>query len=241
MVATVARLSVVESRKYVDTRAARWVVASLGAAAGLVAIGVVASAGEAGSTVADVLQGMQLFTSLAASIIGILGMTGDWAHGVTTTYFPLVRSRSHVYGAKILAAVVVSGAFLLGTLIAATLITWLFGVGTGRPMAVGAVGPAMAVASGATFLGVVFGSGVAAVVRRAAFSLVVVIGLTVAVNAAVLTVVPVAWQGVLSTLTPLAAFAPDGAPAASDVLGSLLLWYVAPLVIGWRIAVRAEA
>lgn len=237
------RLAHVEVRKFVDTRASRWILVSLGVVATVMAVGAVAIGHGASATAnfTEVVAGMQMFTALAAALIGILGMTGDWAHGVTTTYFPLVQRRSYIYAAKLGAALLVCAVMFLATIAAALAAVGIYRVTTGGAVRFDDAVATIGLSAVSTLLGVVFGIGVAAVIRRVALSIVAVIGLTVGVNVAVLGFVPQAWQGVLSTLTPLAAFAPVDKPAAYEVLGSLLVWYVIPILAGWRIAERAEA
>lgn len=237
------RLVHLECRKLVDTRSSRWVLACLGLLSVLGAVAALAGTGsEQTLTFSAVLVAMLSPLALAMAVLGVLGMTGDWAHRVTTTYFPLLRSRSEVYAAKVLATLIVSALLLGALLVAALLLLAVVGL-TGRAVAVSGVGEAIGLAAVTSLLGTGFGLGVAAVVRRLALSLVLIVVLTLGVNALAFTLLPVGLQPVFSTLTPLVLLgAPeDAGVAAWQVLASCLLWYVLPLVAGWRIAGRVEA
>ena len=193
--------------------------------------------------VSGVIGAMQAPMALAMAVIGILGMTGDWNHRVTTNYFPLVRSRTAIYLAKICATLIMSGILLAVLAAAGPLVLGLVSLADGQSVSLSGLGDALRIAGGVSLLGTVFGLGVAAVVRRFALSLVLVFLLTIGVNGLVLTLLPETVQPVFSTLTPLVLLGDAGESpvAAWQVLCSLVLWYVAPLVAGWRIATRVEA
>lgn len=238
------RLLHVELRKLVDTRASRWVLISMGALGlGIATLAALAAEPLGPLRVTGVIGAMQSPMALAMAVIGILGMTGDWNHRVTTNYFPLVRSRTAIYLAKICATLIMSGILLAVLAAVGPIVLGLVSLANGQEVSLSGLGDALRIAGGVSLLGTVFGLGVAAVVRRFALSLVLVLLLTIGVNSLVLTVLPETLQPVFSTLTPLVLLGDPGENpvAAWQVLCSLALWYIAPLAIGWRIAERSEA
>lgn len=238
------RILYLEFRKLIDTRASRWVLGSLGVLALTVAaLAALAFSSDGTMTFEYVIGAMQSAMALAMAVIGIMGMTGDWTHRVTTNYYPLVRSRTLIYAAKICATLLMSGA-LLGLLFLATLsILGIFSVSRGQQVSLSGLGEGMAVAGFVTLLATVFGIGVASIVRKLALSLVLVVLLSVGINSVALTVLPEILAPVFSTLTPLILISPpEGESVAGwQILSSVLLWYIVPLFAGWKIAQRVEA
>lgn len=239
-----ARLVHVELRKLVDTRASRSVLLSTTTLALAVALlGTLGRESDGPLEAASVIGAVQAPMALAMAVIGILGMTGDWDHRVTTTYFPLVRSRTAIYVAKICATLIMSGILLVALALASLVVLGVVGLTSGAAVSLPGLGGALLAAGGASLFGTVFGLRVAAVVRRSALSLVLVVLLTIGINGVVLTLLPEDLQPVFSTLTPLVLLGDADGPAVAawQVVCSLALWYVAPLGAGWRIAARVKA
>jgi ABC-2 type transport system permease protein len=98
------RLSWVELRKMVDTRAGFWLLAVVGAiAVGLVIL--VLAVGDAPDKNLESLFGFAVFgTSVLLPIVGILAVTSEWSQRTALATFTLVPSRERVLVAKVLAA-----------------------------------------------------------------------------------------------------------------------------------------
>lgn len=231
------RLTRVELRKLVDTRAGFWLLASTGLLT--VAVAVIAALVLEGEdqSLLNLLAVTVQPASILMPVAGILLVTSEWSQRTAITTFALVPDRARVLTAKALAGVTVAvAAFALCVVIALV----------------------VAVAFDATSMSLS-----AALIGQALFSVVVPMVAGVAFGAALLAsapaivasfVLPTAWAAIGSihalhdaarwldqtrTMTPLLEESLSGIQWAR-VGTSLALWLLLPLAIGtWRI-VRSD-
>ncbi|EXG80121.1 ABC transporter permease [Cryptosporangium arvum] len=105
---SLGRLTLVELRKMSDTRAGRWLLASIA----LVVVGLVTVRVFAGSAETRDAEEFLAFAtggvSLLLPVLGILSVTSEWGQKTVLTTFALVPRRSRVITAKLLAAVAIT-------------------------------------------------------------------------------------------------------------------------------------
>jgi ABC-2 type transport system permease protein len=102
------RLTLVELRKAVDTRAGFWLQFTVVALTLLVMIVFAAVGHDGDRTFAQFLNASVQPASILLPIVGILLVTSEWSQSTTLTTFALVPQRSRVIVAKLLAAVALS-------------------------------------------------------------------------------------------------------------------------------------
>jgi ABC-2 type transport system permease protein len=115
------RLTEVELRKMVDTRAGSWVllVVQLLAVAVMTLMLLTASADQ--QDFAHLFAATTLATSFLLPVLGILSVTGEWSQRTGLTTFALVPRRERVIGAKLAAAVALTLATVAVCLACATI------------------------------------------------------------------------------------------------------------------------
>ncbi|SHN29244.1 ABC transporter permease [Cryptosporangium aurantiacum] len=105
---SMGRLTLVELRKMADTRAGRWLLASVG----LIVVGLVTVRVFAGPSDTRTLENFLTFAtggvSVLLPVLGILAVTSEWNQRTALTTFALVPRRHRVLTAKLLAAVVIT-------------------------------------------------------------------------------------------------------------------------------------
>jgi ABC-2 type transport system permease protein len=114
------RLTRVELRKMVDTRAGFWLLLSIQLMAVAVVTLVLASGGEDQRNFATFLDVTLFATSFLLPVLGILAVTGEWSQRTALTTFALVPQRERVIAAKLAAAVVLTLASVAVCLVCAT-------------------------------------------------------------------------------------------------------------------------
>lgn len=237
------RLTRVELRKSVDTRAGRWLLGiiaglSLVLTIGLVLVGEFVDDAEGG--VLGLLAVQQLPVGFLLPVVGILAVTSEWSQRTAMTTYALVPDRSRVTLAKIGAAALLALLVGLITLAVSVIGGGVIGLlgGDAQWSAVdGQVWPQMLLFTVINVLvGVAFGLAFAN--TAVAIVLYFVIPLAFGLIGGLLGFLVPSVQTVLSwidlnqTSTPLFFEAADGKQWAQ--LGvSLLLWLVLPMVIGW--------
>ena len=230
-----SRLSLVELRKTVDTRAGFWLLAVVG----LIAVGIVIAmlaAGDASDKhLAPLFSAAVGVTGVLLPIVGILAVTGEWSQRTALTTFTLVPERWRVMVAKVLAG------FALGLLATvACLLAAVVGnvvAGGDWSFSLSALGSgalySMIVMLGGFALGLLFLSSPLAIVMY--FVLPIVFGiLTELIDA-----IPADWLETGRTYEPLI----DNAMAAGDwarLATSCALWIGLPLLLGALRLRRAE-
>jgi ABC-type transport system involved in multi-copper enzyme maturation permease subunit len=115
------RLSGVELRKMVDTRAGFWLLLIVGLLAAVI-VTVTAIWGSAeDQNLAEMFRGALWVVSLILPVLGILAVTSEWSQRTALTTFSLVPGRERVIGAKIIAGVGLTFAAVVVCLVVAAI------------------------------------------------------------------------------------------------------------------------
>lgn len=116
---SMGRLTLVELRKMADTRAGRWLLASVG----LIVLTLVTVRVFAGSADDRNVENFLAFAtggvSVLLPVLGILAVTSEWGQRTALTTFALVPRRSRVITAKLLAALVITVMSVAATIVVA--------------------------------------------------------------------------------------------------------------------------
>ena len=232
------RLTRVELRKMVDTRAGFWLqVATVALTVAVVAVRCVV--GDAGDhTLQSVLYAGQQPANILLPVVGILLVTSEWSQRTGLITFALVPVRSRVLSAKLLASVVlalVMWALCVAIVFAAVA---LAGPGEGAwSSAAPLVGQSAVYLTTAMIIGVAFG----AVLLASAPAIVANFALPTACAA-------LASLPVFAGVAPWLDYARGISPMGEEVLSAsqwahagtaLVVWMLIPLLVGaWRITRR---
>ena len=115
------RLSAVELRKMIDTRAGFWLLLIVGLLAAVI-VTVTAIWGNAeDQNLAEMFRGALWVVSLILPVLGILAVTSEWSQRTALTTFSLVPGRERVIGAKIIAGVGLTFAAVVVCLVVAAI------------------------------------------------------------------------------------------------------------------------
>ncbi|MBO2462520.1 ABC transporter permease subunit [Actinomadura violacea] len=109
---TLGRLTAVELRKMVDTRAGRWllVLIALSAVAMMPVVLYAAPADE--QSLGQLFAASQIGVSLLLPVLGIMSVTSEWSQRTALATFTLVPERSRILTAKLLGGACLAGAFV---------------------------------------------------------------------------------------------------------------------------------
>ncbi|WP_426511875.1 ABC transporter permease [Dactylosporangium sp. McL0621] len=221
-------LMLVELRKTVDTRAARWLLAAVAVLA------VAAPAVPAGPrTFPALAAAAQLPVSILLPVLAVLSVTSEWSQRTALVTFALVPGRWRVVLAK-LAAVVVLGAAGAGFALAAALVLC-----AGRG-ASAAVAGQLVLVDLATML-CAFGFGLLLLASPAAIAAYYVVPIGWAAAGRLMPALEPAarWLDLSRTRMPLAE-AGVGAAEWARFAASAALWVAAPILLGLVRTARAE-
>ncbi|MGK5676082.1 ABC transporter permease [Micromonospora sp. URMC 106] len=236
------RLTGVELRKLVDTRAGLWLLVTIGLLAAALVVVQLIWAPDAEQTFANFFLSTLLPVGLLLPVLGILSITSEWSQRSALTTFALVPRRGRVIAAKLAATVLAALASVLVSLAVAA-------VGTLVAGATGGAGTWHF--EGALLLhAVVFQ--VANVLMGAGFGLLLLNTPLAIVGYLLLPTLwsilgglirplhgPAGWLDTSRTMEPL--FTPDVTAGQWARLGvSLLVWLVVPLVAGLVRTLRRE-
>lgn len=100
---SMARLTAVELRKAVDTRAGLWLVVSIAAITIVVVALQIAFGGQEQRTLHAMIVNTQLPVGLLLPVLGVLSVTSEWSQRTALSTFTLVPGRLRVIAAKALA------------------------------------------------------------------------------------------------------------------------------------------
>jgi ABC-2 type transport system permease protein len=115
------RLSAVELRKMIDTRAGFWLLLIVGLLAAVI-VTVTAIWGSAeDQNLAEMFRGALWVVSLILPVLGILAVTSEWSQRTALTTFSLVPGRERVIGAKVIAGVGLTFAAVVVCLVVAAI------------------------------------------------------------------------------------------------------------------------
>ena len=233
---SMGRLTAVELRKMVDTRAGFWLQLAV-ATLTVVVVVVVAIVGHArDQTLREMLSAALMPSSVLLPVVGILLVSSEWSQRTAPITFALVPQRSRVLAAKVIASLVLSlvaFAFCLAMAVVGTAIaspgiehTWSLPAGllgqSALSLATGMVG------------GVAFGAALLSSAPAIVLSFVLPLGW--AAVGSIHALEPAArWLDGTRSLSPLTEHLLSGTEWARAGT-TLALWMLLPLAIGlWRI------
>src|SRR5262245_46682388 len=122
----IARLSRVEGRKVLDTRAGLWL--SIAIVLGALASTSVAQATADSPVMFDLLGNAGLVVSGLVPILGILLVTSEWSQRTGLTTFALAPQRDRVIWAKVVASLAIGAAAAVACLVAALIAALIGGI-----------------------------------------------------------------------------------------------------------------
>lgn len=231
---SMARLTAVELRKMVDTRAGFWLPFAI-AAIVLITVIISALAGAtSGHTTRHIFRNSIQPASFLLPVLGILLVCGEWTQNTTLTTFTLVPSRARVIGAKILASVVMSAIALIVCLLLSELagLTLADAPGGAGGVSLAVIGQTLFALAAAMITGIGFG----AAILLSAPAIVAYLLLPTVWDALASSIhalhTPYRWLDTANTFTPLAEHAASATEWARAGT-SLALWMLVPLAIGW--------
>jgi ABC-type transport system involved in multi-copper enzyme maturation permease subunit len=150
-----ARLTRIELRKSVDTRAGRWLLVLVALVALAAAVIVAVTGQDSGHTFRNVLGDTSELTAILLPVLGVLLVSSEWSQHTALTTFTLVPRRARVVTAKAAAGVLLAlAATVVCTAVAAAV---LVAVGHGPAGAAAAIGLALVFQALNLLLGVGFG------------------------------------------------------------------------------------
>ena len=233
----------VELRKSADTRAGRWLLAAIAAAALLVAgLQLFFDDGVDGSF-AYFFTASQFPVGLLLPVLGILLVTSEWSQRTAMTTFALVPVRSRVLAAKVLAAAVLAVLGVVATVVVsavATALTPAFtDLGSGWELSGAQLGQVLLVQVVSVLVGVAFGM----LLLSSPLAIVLYFLLPTVVTILVNTVGALDWVrnwlDLSTTTLPMYEGTLEGQGWA-QVGTSVALWLLLPLVLGWLRIERSE-
>ncbi|MFE9691518.1 ABC transporter permease [Micromonospora sp. NPDC005806] len=118
---SLARLTGVELRKLIDTRAGRWLLITIGLVAAAIVTVQLFVLEDAEQTFTAFFAPSLFPTGLLLPVLGILSITGEWSQRTALTTFALVPRRERVVTAKLAAVVLAALASVLVSLAVAAL------------------------------------------------------------------------------------------------------------------------
>lgn len=227
------RLTLVELRKAVDTRAGFWLLLTIALLTVLVLVLLAATADSFDAQ--DAVSLSMAPTSLLLPIVGILLVTSEFSQRTALTTFALVPSRLRVMAAKLLAAVVLAAGAAAICLVGAAVAT---GIGGGDGSLTSSMA-AEAVAYGLLNVAMGFGFGVLLL----SSPLAIVLSFVVPIAWGILVEAVHGLHGVrdwLDTGTTWQALIDQGGAHWGRVLVSAAVWIGLPVAIGLARLHRAE-
>ncbi|MEV7988888.1 ABC transporter permease [Micromonospora sp. NPDC085948] len=115
------RLSAVEVRKLVDTRAGRWLLITIGLATAVIVTLQLIYAKDADQTLLNFFVPSLLPVSVLLPVLGILSITSEWSQRTALTTYALVPRRERVVVAKLIAVSLTALASVLTSLAVAAI------------------------------------------------------------------------------------------------------------------------
>ena len=239
---SMARLTAVELRKLVDTRAGRWLLITIGlVAAGIVTLQLL-YAPDAEQTFAEFFVPSLLPVGVLLPVLAILSVTSEWSQRTALTTFALVPRRERVIAAKLVAVVLAALASVLTSLALAAVGTLVAGAtgGAGTWRFDGMLIVHAAVFQVATTL---IGAGFGLLLLHTPLAIVSYLVLPIVWSILGGLVRPLhragEWLDTNRTMEPL--FTPELTSGQWQRLAvSLLVWLVVPLVVGLVRTMRRE-
>ncbi len=244
---TLRRLTGVELRKMLDTRAGFWLMASIGISALLATVAVILFAPTEDITYVSFATAIGFPMTVILPLVAVLSVTSEWSQRTGLTTFTMIPHRSRAIGAKALASLAVAVASMLlaftvgaiGNLIGATVagtgLVWDVTLAEGLSIVLGNV---LGVGIGFT-LGMLVRNSPGAIVGFFVYAFVMptLLGLLAASQDWFSELQP--WIDFQLTQTALFSGTLSGQQWANlGVAG--VLWLVVPLLLGLRVVLRSE-
>ena len=223
------RLTRVELRKMLDTRAGFWLLLLVGLSAVAVVTVVLAAGKSADQTLPSLFGSCVEAVSLLLPVVGLLVVTSEWSQRTALSTFTLVPERGRVVAAKLLAASALAAASVLVCLVVAAAGNVIEGGAwhlDGSHIAYGALYELIGML-GALALGLLLMHSALAIVTYFVAPTIVAAAASVVPGLRE----PSEWFDQSQTLAPLA----DGAMAAGDwarLAVSTAIWVGVPLALG---------
>jgi hypothetical protein len=229
-----------EVRKSVDTRAGRWIIFSIiGLAVAVLAWQVWKSRNSA-VALKDFLDAAQTPVVLIIPVLGVLAMTSEWSQRSALTTFTLLPRRLPVLLAKVVAALVIATSAVIVIGGVAVLATALAGLVSGESVAWSLTAKEAGGLVLANLLNVAMGAGFGAImpVTGVALTSFFVAPTLFALLSATVLKERGEWLDVTSAFGRIIEFDLAGKGPQTSV--ALLVWVIAPLVLGIWVSNRRE-
>lgn len=230
----------VETRKMVNTRSGRALMAGLVVLAAILLALKLTKAGEGGATFENYTMAVTPSVSYLLPLLGLLAMTSEWTQRTALTTFTLTPRRLRVVGARFLAALGLSSVVLAVTTALTAGATSVAGTISDEGASFAGAGGTVRTTVIAALLQVVMGAAWGALIPQTAVAMGVFIGL------------PLAWATVAPELAPDMAAWLDVADAYErlgssrpgtdlpQTLAAVGAWVVLPAVVGVVRSLRRE-
>ena len=243
------RLVRVELRKMLDTRSGFWLIASIGITAVLATVGVILFADGDELTYSTFATAIRFPVVIILPLIAILAVTSEWTQRTGLTTFTLVPLRQRVITAKAISSVIIAIAAMALTFAVGAIGNLLGAAVTGRPPVwdVSAtqclyyvLGMVMSLLVG-FMLGVLIRASTGALVAYFVYTFLVPTALGLLADNQQWFRDIQAWVDMQFAQSGLFIFQTSlTGQQWAQVVASALIWLVAPLLVGLRLAVRAE-
>lgn len=233
---SVARLTLLELRKVLDTRSGRWFLIAV---AVLVAAGLAYTLAQSDGTVSfrDAFSNPRDLIRLLLPVLGVLAMTGEWTQRTALTTFTLVPQRGRVLVAKLAAVLVIAVCVVLVAAAVCAVAVTVTGSVTDLAGAGGEVGAALI----STALWMLMGAGFGALLQSTPAALVTYLVLPSLASAGAVVVLgdsAGAWVNIVTALADVSRLQLPS-PVAPP-LTAIALWVALPLVVGAVRTLRRE-
>ena len=243
------RLVRVELRKMLDTRSGFWLIASIGITAVLATVGVILFADGDELTYSTFATAIRFPVVIILPLIAILAVTSEWTQRTGLTTFTLVPHRQRVITAKAISSVIIAIAAMALTFAVGALGNLVGAAVKGRPPVwdVSAtqclyyvLGMVMSLLVG-FMLGVLIRASTGALVAYFVYTFLVPTALGLLADNQQWFKDIQAWVDMQFAQSGLFIFQTSlTGQQWAQIVVSALIWLVAPLLVGLRLAVRAE-
>jgi len=243
------RLVRVELRKMLDTRSGFWLIASIGITAVLATVGVILFADGDDLTYSTFATAIRFPVVIILPLIAILAVTSEWTQRTGLTTFTLVPHRQRVITAKAISSVIIAIAAMALTFAVGAIGNLLGAAVTGRPPVwdVSAtqclyyvLGMVLSLLVG-FMLGVLIRASTGALVAYFVYTFLVPTALGLLADNQQWFKDIQAWVDMQFAQSGLFIFQTSlTGQQWAQIAVSALIWLVAPLLVGLRLAVRAE-
>jgi ABC-2 type transport system permease protein len=234
------RLTAVELRKTVDTRAGFWLPIGVALLTVLAVVVTLLTGDAAHHTLSHVFRNSLEPSAILLPVMGVLLVTSEFSQRTAFTTFTLVPGRSRVLTAKLAASLVVS-VVALAVCLAVSVVGVALGSGTVGGLSAVMIPQAFAFLATAMITGVAFGAAVLISAPAIVVYLLLPTVWSVLVGSIHALRHVATWFDQSQTLDPLAQH-PLSATEWTHALATLAVWMVVPLLIGtWRLLRRDVA